>query len=84
MAGSLGPKLVLPLLGATVLAAAPALAQQSPSGQATPLPTRPVSEQVDNPLQEPQATPNPPPPKPPPGPAHAPAAAQRRATGHPS
>jgi outer membrane protein insertion porin family len=52
MAGSLGSKLALPLLGGSLLVAAPAFAQSA--GGAVPADARPASEQVDNPLAEPQ------------------------------
>lgn len=59
MAGSLGPKLALPLMGLSLWAAAPALAQESPTGQSSPPDARPASEQIDNPFEGPQTSPTP-------------------------
>ncbi len=65
MAGLLGLKAAWPLVGAALLSATPALAQSgetppvgSPQpGLEQPSPSRPVSEQLDNPLAEPSPAP---------------------------
>ena len=68
MAGLLGLKAAMSLLGFALLAAGPALAQSgqsSPPGSSgppssqQPQPARPVSQQVDNPLADPAAAPAP-------------------------
>jgi outer membrane protein insertion porin family len=57
MAGSLGTKLALTLLGCSLFSATPALAQQPVEPSAENGSGKPVSEQIDNPFASPQLTP---------------------------
>jgi outer membrane protein insertion porin family len=57
MAGSLGTKLALTLLGCSLFSAAPALAQQPVKPSSQEGSGKPVSEQIDNPFVSPQPAP---------------------------